>query len=274
MKKIGSILISIFLITIVFSGCGATSKSSEGKSDSEANTIKVGVTAGPHEEIIQKVKEVAKKQGLDVEYTSFNDYVQPNTQLNEKQLDANIYQHEPYLNQFNKDHGMNLVKVGNAVTFPMGIYSSKIKSLNDLKDGDKISLPNDPTNEARALMLLEKGKVIKLKSGVSLKATIKDVAENPKHIQFLEVEAPMVPRSLSDVAVAAINTNYAIQAKLDPNKDAIFQEPKDSPWINIIVARPDNKDAENVKKLIKVYQSDEVKKYIEEHFKGSVIAAF
>lgn len=270
MKKLVSILLSMLLTAVVFSGCGSTSQ----KSDSEANTIKVGVTAGPHEEIIQKVKEVAKKQGLNVEYTSFNDYVQPNTQLNEKQLDVNIFQHEPYLKQFNKDHGMNLVKVGNAVTFPMGIYSNKMKSLDKLKDGDKISLPNDPTNEARALMLLEKAKVIKLKSGVSLKATIKDIAENPKHIQFLELEAPMVPRSLSDVAVAAINTNYAIQAKLDPNKDAIFQEPKDSPWINIIAARPDNKDAENVKKLIKVYQSQEVKKYIDEHFKGSVIAAF
>ena len=125
MKKIGSILLSVLLTTVVFSGCGSTSQ----KSDSEANTIKVGVTAGPHEEIIQKVKEVAKKQGMNVEYTSFNDYVQPNTQLNEKQLDVNIYQHEPYLKQFNKDHNMNLVKVANAVTFPMGIYSSKLKSL-------------------------------------------------------------------------------------------------------------------------------------------------
>lgn len=271
MKRIGSILLSIFLSTIVFAGCGGGVSQ---KSDSKSDMIKVGVTAGPHEEIIQKVKQIAKNQGLDVEYTSFNDYVQPNTQLNEKQLDVNVFQHEPYLKQFNKDHGMNLVKVANAVNFPMGVYSNKVKSLSQLKNGDKISLPNDPTNEARALMLLEKAKVIKLKSGVGLKATIKDIVQNPKHIKFLELEAPMVPRSLNDVAVAAINTNYAIDAKLDPNKDAIFQEPKDSPWINIIAARPDNKNAENVKKFIKIYQSQEVKEYINKHFKGSVIAAF
>lgn len=270
MKRIGGILLSVILASSIFAGCGSTA----GKSDAKSDTIKVGVTAGPHEEIIQKVKEVAKKQGLNVEYTSFNDYVQPNTQLNEKQIDVNIFQHEPYLKQFNKDHNMNLVKVANAVTFPMGVYSSKIKSLDKLKEGDKISIPNDPTNEARALALLEKGKVIKLKSGAGLKATKKDIAENPKKIQFLELEAPMVPRSLNDVAVAVINTNYAIQAKLDPNKDAIFKEPKDSPWVNIIAAREDNKNAENVKKLIKVYQSDEVKKFINEHFKGSVIAVF
>lgn len=274
MKKIWTIIISILLVTIAFTGCGNKAANNTNNANTEQKSLKVGVTAGPHEEIIQKVKEVAKKQGLNIEVVSFNDYVQPNVQLNEKQLDVNIYQHEPFLKQFNKDHKMNLVKVGDAVNFPMGVYSNKIKSLNDLKNGDKISVPNDPTNEARALLLFQSAKVIKLKDGVGLKATVKDVVENPKGIQFLELEAPMVPRSLADVSCAAINTNYALQANLNPSKDAIFIEPKDSPWINIIVAREDNKNDERIQKLIQAYHSDEVKKFIEEHFKGSVVPAF
>lgn len=268
MKKIGLFLLTVLLVILSFTGCGTKAESQK------TQTLKVGVTGGPHEQIAKKVKELAAKQGLNIELVVFNEYIQPNIQLNEKQIDANIFQHEPYLNKFNADHKMNIVKVANAVNFPMGIYSKKIKSLDELKNGDKIAVPNDATNEARALMLLESAKVIKLKSGAGIKATLKDIAENPKNIKFVELEAPMVVRSLQDVAAAPINTNFVIEAGLTPGKDSIFIEPKDSPWVNIIATRPELKDDERIKKLVEVYQSPEVKKFIEDTFKGSVVPAF
>jgi D-methionine transport system substrate-binding protein len=176
--------------------------------------------------------------------------------------------------KFNEDQKMNLVKIANAVNFPMGAYSKKVKNLDELKQGDKVSIPNDPTNGARALILLESAKVIKLKEGVGVKATVQDIVENPKKVQIIELEAAMVPRSLEDVSAAVINTNFAMEAKLNPVKDSIFLEPKDSPWVNIIVARPDNKDDAKVKKLVESYQSEEIKKFINETFGGSVIAGF
>ncbi|MFL0267679.1 MetQ/NlpA family ABC transporter substrate-binding protein [Candidatus Clostridium radicumherbarum] len=271
MKKTIAIILSTIIGASILSGCSTKPASTAASSD---EPLKVGVTAGPHEQVAEKVKEVAEKNGLKIKIVTFNDYVQPNKQLFEKQIDVNIYQHEPYLKKFNEDQNMNLVKVANAVNFPMGVYSQKIKNLDELKDGDKVSLPNDPTNEARALILLEAAKVIKLKSGVGVNATIRDVAENPKNLKFIELEAAMVPRSLTEVAAAAINTNFAMEAKLDPVKDAIFIEPKDSPWVNIIVARPDNQNDPRIKKLVEAYHSDEVKKYIEDTFKGSVIPGF
>lgn len=275
MKKIRGILLSIILLTGLLSGCGSTTTNSNGSSDKQSSIIKVGVTAGPHEEVLQEVKKVAEKQGLNVEITTFNDYVQPNIQLNDKQLDINVFQTTPYLEEFNKKHNMNLIPVAKAILLPMGIYSKKIKSLDQLKVGDKIAVPNDPTQEARSLALLEKAHVIKLKSGVGITATIKDIISNPKNIQFLEADASMTPRTLDDAAASAINTNYALVAKLNPKKDAIFLESAEkSPWINYIVTRQDNKNSENVKKFIKVYQSAEVKTYIDKHFQGSIIAAF
>ncbi|TDT45647.1 MetQ/NlpA family ABC transporter substrate-binding protein [Fonticella tunisiensis] len=268
MKKLHVLLLSLVLILAVLTGCTAKSASKN------EQALKVGVTAGPHEQIVEKVKELAEKQGLKIEIVTFNDYVQPNVQLFDKKIDVNIYQHEPYLNKFNSDKNMNLVKIAPTVNFPMGVYSNKIKSLNELKNGDKIALPNDPTNEARALILLQSANVIKLKDGVGINATLKDVVENPKNIKFVELEAAMVPRSLPDVTAAAINTNYAMEAGLNPVKDSIFIEPKDSPWVNIIAARPDNKDDERIKKLVEIYHSDEVKKFIEETFQGSVIPGF
>lgn len=269
MKKILSLL--CILILSLFTLVGCSEKTEEKKEDTP---LKVGVTAGPHEQIMQKVKELAEKQGLKIELVTFTDYIQPNVQLFEKDLDVNIYQHEPYLKQFNKDHKMDLIKVANTVNFPMGIYSDKIKSLHELKKGDSISLPSDPTNEARALMLLQEAKVIKLKANIGLKITINDIVENPKEIKFMELEAPMVPRSLSDVTAAAVNTNYAIEAKLNPVKDSIYIEPKNSPWVNIVAVRPEEKDNEKIKKLIEIYQSEETKKFIEDTFKGSVVTGF
>jgi D-methionine transport system substrate-binding protein len=271
MKKILALVLTTIVTTTLLAGCGTKQAATNTKTEAP---LKVGVTAGPHEQVAEKVKEIAKTKGLNIELVVFNDYVQPNKQLFEKQIDVNIYQHEPYLVKFNEDQKMNLVKIANAVNFPMGAYSQKIKNLDELKQGDKVSLPNDPTNEARALILLESAKVIKLKAGVGVKATIQDIVENPKQIKFIELEAAMIPRSLSEVTAAAINTNFAMEAKLNPVKDSIFIEPKDSPWVNVIVARPDNKDDVRIKKLVEAYQSEEIKKFIDTTFQGSVIPGF
>ncbi|QZY54766.1 MetQ/NlpA family ABC transporter substrate-binding protein [Crassaminicella profunda] len=267
MKKILFTLLSMILIFSLLTGCSS-------KENTASSPLRVGATAGPHEQIVEKVKEIAKTKGLEVEIVSFNDYIQPNVQLYEKQLDLNSYQHTPYLDKFNKDHHMDLVKLASTVNFPMGIYSNQLKSLDELKEGDKISLPNDPTNEARALLLLQSANVIKLKDTKDLNLTIKDIAENPKNIEFIELDAPMVAHSLEDVAVAAINTNYAMQAGFSPADDSIFIEPKDSPWVNIIAARPDNKDDKRIKQFIEIYQSEEMKQFIEDIFGGSVVPGF
>lgn len=169
---------------------------------------------------------------------------------------------------------MNLVKVASAVNFPMGIYSNKVKSLNDLKQGTTVAVPSDPTNEARTLLLFQSANIIKLKDGAGVTANKSDIASNPKNIKFVETDAPTIPRALGDVDAAAINTNYAMDAGLNPVKDSIFIEPKDSPWVSIIVARPDNKDDKRISKLVEIYHSAEIKKFIEDNFSGSVVAAF
>ncbi|MEW9123237.1 MAG: MetQ/NlpA family ABC transporter substrate-binding protein [Thermotaleaceae bacterium] len=269
MKKILSLCLSLVLLGAFLTGCGSKPTSS-----TDTAPLKVGVTAGPHEQIMEKVKELAKEQGLEIQLTVFSDYVQPNVHLFEKQLDVNSFQHQPYLDKFNADQKMDLLSIATTVNFPMGVYSEKIGSLSDLKTGDKVSLPNDPTNGARALILLESAGVIKLKEGIGVAATLKDVVENPLNIELIELEAPMVARSLPDVRAAVINTNFAIEAGFNPVKDSIFIEPKDSPWVNVIAVRPDTKDDERIKKLVEIYQSDAVKAFIDETFDGSVIAGF
>ncbi|TCO71386.1 MetQ/NlpA family ABC transporter substrate-binding protein [Marinisporobacter balticus] len=267
MKKFLFVFLSILFTFTFITGCTS-------KENVKDTPLKVGVTAGPHEQIVEKVKELSKEKGLDVEIVSFNDYTQPNVQVFEKQIDINSFQHTPYLSKFNEDHKMDLVNVASTVNFPMGIYSNQLKSLDELKEGDKISLPNDPTNEARALILLQSANIIKLKDSTDLNMTIADIVDNPKNIEFIELDAPMVAHSLPDVSVAAINTNYAMQAGFNPVKDSIFIESKDSPWVNIIAARPDNKDSEKVKQFIAIYQSEAIKKFIEETFDGSVVSGF
>ncbi|MDF2521614.1 MAG: lipoprotein YaeC family [Clostridia bacterium] len=268
MKKIVSILLAAVLLAAALAGCSGKAEASKEQS------LKIGVTGGPHEKIAKKVQELASAQGLNIELVVFNEYIQPNIQLFEKHLDANIFQHEPYLNKFNADRGMNLVTAAPAVNFPMGIYSEKLASPDELKAGDKVAVPNDATNQARALMLLEAAGVIKLKEGVGAAATVKDIAENIKNVEIVELEAPMLIRALPDLGAAVINTNFIIEAGMNPVEDSIFIEDKDSPWVNFIVTRPELKDDERIKKLVEVYQSAEVKKFIEESFDGSVIPAF
>lgn len=237
-------------------------------------TLKVGASAVPHAEILNFIKPKLKEQGVNLEITVFTDYILPNIQLNEKQLDANFFQHVPYLEQFNKDKNMSLVKVVGVHIEPIGVYSKKIKKLDELKDGATIAIPSDPSNSGRALALLEKAGLLKLKDGVGVKGTVKDIVENKKNLKVKELEAAMLPRVLDEVDIAAINTNYALEAKLMPTKDALILEDKNSPNVNIVAARADNKDSEAMQKLAKALTTPEVKKFIEDKYQGAVVPAF
>ena len=195
--------------------------------------------------------------------------------LNDGSLDANYFQHIPYLENFVEEHSeVKLENAGGIHIEPMGVYSKKIKDLKDLKDGATVGIPNDPTNGGRALLLLEKAGIIKLKDGAGVKATIQDIVDNPKHLTFNEVEAAMVSRTLDDVDIAIINTNFAMQVNLVPTKDALFMEDSSSPYVNVVAVRQGDKDKPEIKALIKALQSPEVKKFIEDKYKGEVVATF
>ncbi|WP_035057249.1 MetQ/NlpA family ABC transporter substrate-binding protein [Andreprevotia chitinilytica] len=239
-----------------------------------ADKLSVGATAVPHAEILEFVKPTLAKEGVDLEIKVFTDYVQPNVQVAEKKLDANFFQHLPYLNEFNKGKGTNLVSVAGVHVEPFGAYSTKIKKLADLKEGATIAIPNDATNGGRALLLLDKAGVIKLKDDKNILATSKDIVQNPKKLKIKELEAATLPRVLNQVDLALINTNYALQAKLNPAKDALLIEDKQSPYVNILVARPDNKDSAAIKKLVAALNSPETKKFIETKYNGAVVPAF
>jgi D-methionine transport system substrate-binding protein len=192
----------------------------------------------------------------------------------EKRLDANFFQHQPYLDEFNKAKGTDLVSVTGVHIEPLGVYSTKVKKLDELPSGATVVIPNDATNGGRALLLLDKAGVIKLKDNKNILSTVKDVAQNPKNVKFRELEAATIPRVLTQVDAALINTNYALEAKLNPEKDALAIEGSDSPYVNILVARPDNKDSEDMKKLAAALHSPEVKQFINEKYKGAVVPAF
>ncbi|CAM3224548.1 D-methionine transport protein (ABC superfamily, peri_bind) [Xenorhabdus nematophila ATCC 19061] len=259
-------VIGTLLSTLALVGCGQEQR--------DPNHIKVGVIVGPELKVAEVAKQVAKDQyGLDVELTTFNDYVLPNESLSKGDIDVNVFQHKPYLNQQVKERNYKLAIVGNSFIFPMAAYSKKIKSLDELKEGSQIAIPNDPTNQGRALLLLQKHGLIRLKEGVGLLPTILDITSNPKQLDIVQLEAPQLPRSLDDqkIAFALINNSYAGQIGLTPEQDGIFVEDKDSPYVNIIVSREDNKDAENVQKFVKAYQSPEVEQEAQNVFKGGAI---
>ncbi|MGE7994448.1 MetQ/NlpA family ABC transporter substrate-binding protein [Pseudomonas sp. NPDC089554] len=239
-----------------------------------ADTLTVAATPVPHAEILEFVKPQLAKEGVELKVKVFTDYIQPNVQVAEKRLDANFFQHQPYLDEFNKSKGTQLVSVAGVHVEPLGIYSAKIKKLDELGSGATVIIPNDATNGGRALLLLDKAGVIKLKDNKNILATVKDVAENPKGVKFRELEAATIPRVLTQVDAALINTNYALEAKLNPEKDALAIEGSDSPYVNILVARPDNKDSEEMKKLAAALHSPEVKQFITEKYKGAVVPAF
>ena len=239
-----------------------------------AETLSVAATPVPHAEILEFVKPQLAKEGVDLQIKVFTDYVQPNLQVAQKRLDANFFQHQPYLDEFNKSRGTDLVTVAQVHVEPFGIYSQKIKKLDEVREGAVVAIPSDATNGGRALLLLEKAGLIKLKDSANILATPKDIAENPKQLKFKELEAATLPRVLNQVDLALINTNYALEAKLNPTQDALLLEGKESPYANILVARPDNKDSDAVQKLAKALNTPAVKQFIEEKYKGAVVPAF
>ncbi|HAN52299.1 MAG TPA: methionine ABC transporter substrate-binding protein [Pseudomonas sp.] len=240
----------------------------------QAETLNVAATAVPHAELLEFVKPQLAEQGVTLNVKVFTDYVQPNIQVAEKRLDANFFQHQPYLDEFNKGKGTDLVSVAGVHIEPFGAYSSKHKSLDALPNGANVVIPNDATNGGRALLLLAKAGVISLKDGAGITATPKDIADNPKRIKVRELEAATLPRVLTQVDLALINTNYALEAKLNPTQDALVIEGSDSPYVNILVARPDNKDSDAMQKLAAALHSEEVRQFIEEKYKGAVVPAF
>jgi D-methionine transport system substrate-binding protein len=239
-----------------------------------ADTLTIGATAVPHAELLEFVKPQLAKEGVDLKIKVFTDYVQPNVQLAEKRLDANFFQHKPYLDEFNKGKGTRLQSVALVHVEPFGAYSSKVKSLKDLSEGATVAIPNDATNGGRALLLLEKAGIIKLKDSKNILSTSRDIVENSKKLKFRELEAATLPRVLSQVDLALINTNYALAANLNPSKDALAIEGAQSPYANILVARPDNAASPAMKKLIAALNSPAVKAFITEKYKGAIVPAF
>ncbi|MFC6301012.1 MetQ/NlpA family lipoprotein [Pseudomonas sp. CCM 7893] len=234
----------------------------------------VAATPIPHAEILELVKPTLAKEGVDLEIKVFTDYVQPNVQVAEKRLDANYFQTLPYLENFNKGKGTNLVTVVGVHVEPFGGYSKKIKNISELKDGATVAIPNEGSNSGRALLLLQKAGVITLKDPTNALATPKDIASNPKNLKFKELESALLPRVLDQVDLDLINTNYALEAGLNPAKDALIIEDAKSPYVNFLVARPDNKDSVAIQKLAKALTSPEVKAFIEKKYNGAVVPAF
>lgn len=238
-----------------------------------AEVIKVGATPIPHAEILEFIKPELKKEGYELEIKVFNDYVVPNLAVEDGDLDANYFQHTPYLNEFNANKGTHLVKTAGVHIEPMGIYSKKIKSLKDLKDGATISIPNDPTNESRALDVLVNAKLIEVDNSVKLRTPL-DITKNSKNLKFKELEAATLPRTLDDVDIAVINTNFAMNANLNPTKDALALESKDSPYANIVVVKEGNQNSKKIKALDAALNTKAVKDFIADKYKGAIIPAF
>ena len=238
-------------------------------------TLNIAASPVPHAEILEFIKPQLAKEGVDLKVKVFTDYIQPAVQVNEKHLDGNFFLHQPYLNEFKKSHKNDIeVPVAKVHVEPFAAYSSKYKKLADLPDGATIAIPNDPSNSGRALLLLSKQGLLKLKDPKNISATQKDIIDNPKKLKFKELEAATLPRILNQVDLALINTNYAIEATLNPVKDSLFIEDANSPYANLLVAREDNKNSPAFKKLIAALNSPEVKKFIEEKYKGAVVPAF
>lgn len=267
MKK--NILLLLLILVLSFSlltGCG--------KEKGGENTIKIGVNPVPHREIVENIKDDLEKEGVNLEIIEFTDYVKPNLSLADKEIDANFFQHEPYMNDFKKERNIDIASLGKIHIEPLGLYSSNHKSIDNFKEGSTIAIPNDPTNGGRALLLLEKHGLIKLNKDAGLAATEKDIEENPKNFSFKPMEAAQLPRILKDIDGAIINGNYAIEAGLTPTKDALILEDKDSPYANIIAIRAGEEKEEKFQKLIKALQSEKTKKFIEEKYNGAVIPGF
>lgn len=278
MKKIYLILASLMILALATAGCGGADKKPDAKpaqkTEQTAKKIKVGATPVPHAEVLNAIKPLLQKEGIELTVVEFSDYVQPNLATNDKELDANYFQHLPYLENFTKEHkNVKLVSAAGIHIEPMGVYSRKVKKLDELKNGASVAIPNDPTNGGRALLLLQRAGVIKLKK-TSVDVTVQDIAENPKDLKIQELEAAQIPRSLDDVDAAVINTNFAMQANLVPTKDAIVIEDGSSPYVNIVAVRAGDEKRPEIAALCKALQSPEAKKFFQDKYKGAVVPTF
>ncbi|MDI3256831.1 MAG: MetQ/NlpA family ABC transporter substrate-binding protein [Kyrpidia sp.] len=276
MKKALPILTVALALALTACGTSGTSGSPSGTASggSGGTVIKVGATAVPHAEILEHIKPTLAREGVDLQVVTFSDYAQLNPQLVDKQLDANYFQHIPYLDNFNQQKGTNLQWIAKVHIEPMGVYSKKIKTVEELKShGGTVAIPNDATNGGRALALLAKAGVIQLKQGAGIAATVRDIVQKPDNLSIRELDAAMLPRALDDVTAAVINTNYALQANLNPAKDAIFLESSDSPYANVLVVRKGDEKRPELVKLAKALTSDDVKQFIEQKYHGAVVPA-
>lgn len=280
MKKLVALALGIVLTVSAITGCGAKSADSEGEStkDDGDKTIIVGASPSPHAEILAEAGKVLEADGYKLSVKEYSDYVQPNLALDGGDLDANYFQHLPYLDQFNEENKTDIVSAAAIHYEPFGIYPGQTASLDALKEGAKIGVPNDATNEARALLLLEAQGLIKLKDGADLKATKNDIVQNDKKFEIVEVEAAQLPRSIQDLDIAVINGNYAIEAGLSVAKDALVTEDAKSvaatTYANIIAVKKGSEESDKIKALVKALQSDEVKKFIEDKYDGAVVPVF
>lgn len=274
LKKL-SVLAAAALVTAAafVSGCGSNAPA--GGTEITKNTVvTVAATPVPHSEILNEIKPLLAKEGIDLKIIEFTDYVKPNLALADKEVDATFHQHLPFLEKFNAEHNTNLVSAGNVHIEPMGVYSHKIKDLSDLPLKAKVAIPNDPSNGGRALLILQAAGLIKLKDGGTVSSTVQDITDNPKQLQFSELDAAQVPRAIDDVDIAVINTNFALEAGLNPLKDSLFLEAKDSPYANILAIRAGDESRPEIQKLLKALQSPEVKKFIEDKYKGAILPSF
>lgn len=279
MKKksiLSVVLAGVLALGLVGCGGAASTGSSSGADSKEDKVIKIGVSPKPHKEIVDVAVPLLEKEGYKVEITEFNDYVQPNTAVEEGSLDCNYFQHTPYLNDQNQSRGLHLKSVASIHLEPMGLYSKKLTTLDELQDGATIAIPNDSSNEARALRLLADNGLIKINDSETV--TPADITENPKNLKFSELEAAAVPRAVDDVDAAVINGNYAIEAGFNPTTNAILKEDKDSeaakPYANIVVVKEGNENQEKIQALVKALSSDEVKDFINKEYNGAVIPVF
>lgn len=260
----------IFLLSLntLFAGFFGT------KSEPSSNTITIGVTAGPHVEVMEFVKKLAKEDGINLKIVEFNDFILPNVALANKELDLNSYQHLPFLEEQIKTRHYHLTSIGKTLLFPMRAYSEKIKSLSELKDKAHIVIPNDPSNGGRALLLLQDNGLIKLKDNSGFTPSILDIKENPKKFKITELEAPQVPRVIKDVDIVITSTDWAVVAGLDISKTTIAIESAESPYANIIVARIEDKDNPLYQKFVKIYQSNKTKEFVDNHFGDVALPAW
>lgn len=271
MKKIVYLFTLILVASLIFAGCSPEEKATK---ETDTAHLKIGATPVPHAELLTLIGEDLADQGITLEIVEFTDYVKPNLALSDGEIDANFFQHSPYLDSFAKDHNLDLQAVATVHVEPLGFYAHDLKNIDDLKDGSTIAIPSDAVNGGRALILLQTQGLIALKEGYSLEATELDIIDNPKNLKFKAIESAQLPRILPDVDGAVINGNFALEAGLVPTTDALLLEGADSPYANIIATRSDNADDEKIQTLIEALQSEKVKAYILEHYNGGVVPAF